>query len=334
MCCLLPLLLVAARADAVSVVKDGDAIVFKVGDEVAGKYHVGPGVAKPYLWPVAAPGGVPVTRAWPLAKGTPGETTDHVHQKSVWFCHGEVSAAGKHGVDFWSEGKDKDGKARHGTIRVTRTEIDPAGRVYTAGEWLAPDGTKLMDEGRTVRLVVLPEGRLWVFDCVLKATAGDVTFDDTKEGSFGIRVHDALRPAAKDGGAVTTSDGKTIAAPVKDDLPVWGRPADWIDYSGAVGGKAVGVAVFEHPENAARGGWHARAYGLLAANPFARAKSGFPSQKDKTDLVTIPAGKELRLRYGVYAHTGDAAAGKVADAYAAFGKWPAAPKLRAPRTEP
>ncbi|MBX9583151.1 MAG: PmoA family protein [Gemmataceae bacterium] len=307
-----------ARAADVTAAKDGDAVVFKVGNEVVGQYHAGPGVAKPYLWPVTAPGGVPVTRAWPMDKTVAGETTDHVHQKSVWFCHGEVSAAGKKEVDFWSETKDKDGRPRHGTIRVTGVEVKPDGEVVTANEWLAPDGTKLLDETRTVRLVALPAGRLWVFDCVLKATAGEVVFDDTKEGSFGIRVHDALRPGAKGGGAVTTADGKTIPAPVKDDLPVWGRPADWIDYSGTVGGKPVGVAVFEHPENAARGGWHARAYGLLAANPFARGKSGFPSQKGKADPVTIPAGKELRLRYAVYAHAGDAAAGKVAEAYATF----------------
>ena len=308
-----------ARADDVSVVRDRDAVVFKVGDEVVGQYHVGPGVAKPYLWPVAAPGGVSVTRAWPMEKGAASETTDHVHQKSVWFCHGEVSAAGKHGVDFWSETKDKDGKPRHGTIRVAKVETGRRG-VSAANEWLAPDGTKLLDEARTVRLVVLPEGRLWVWDCTLKATAGEVVFDDTKEGSFGVRVHDALRPAGKDGGVVTSSDGTVIRGPVKDDLSVWGRPADWIDYSGLVDGKAAGVAVFEHPDNPARGGWHARAYGLLAANPFARTKSGFPSQKGKTDLVTIPAGKELRLRYGVYAHTGDATAGKVAEAFEAFRK--------------
>ena len=25
-----------------------------------------------------------------MTKGQPGETTDHVHQKSMWFCHGDV----------------------------------------------------------------------------------------------------------------------------------------------------------------------------------------------------------------------------------------------------
>jgi hypothetical protein len=319
-----------ARADDITAAKDGDAVVFRVGGEVVGQYHVGPGVAKPYLWPVTAPGGVPVTRGWPMAKAGPGQTTDHVHQKSAWFCHGDVIPEGVElrvkssdkrvrGVDFWSETA---GHGRMACVEVRGPEAVGPGhvRVATRNEWRTPDGVKILDEDRVIHLRELPAGRLWVWDCTLKATAGPVVFGDTKEGSFGIRVHDALRPAAKDGGTVTTADGKTVAPPAKDDLPVWGRPADWIDYSGAVGGKAVGVAVFEHPDNPARGGWHARAYGLLAANPFARAGSGFPSQKGKTDPVRIEGGKELRLRYGVYAHAGDAAAGKVADAYQFFTK--------------
>jgi len=57
-----------------------------------------------------------------------------------------------------------------------------------------------------------------------------------------------------------------------------------------------------------------------AANPFARAHSGFPSQKGKTDLLKIEKGAELKLKYAIYAHTGDARSGKVADAYEVFKK--------------
>src|SRR5262249_1989585 len=118
-----------ARADDVTAEKTKDTVEFKVGKEVVAKYHVGPTAAKPFLWPVLAPGGAPVTRTWPIEKGVPGdETTDHVHQKSAWFCHGDVipegielktksANKGDLGVDFWSEAKDKDGKPRHGTIR-------------------------------------------------------------------------------------------------------------------------------------------------------------------------------------------------------------------------
>ena len=114
---LLVLIVLAAAAPSpaadVTIETTPEMIAFKVGGSVVGRYAVGPTVAKPFLWPVLAPGGVHVTRAWPMEKGTAGETTDHVHQKSVWFCHGDVipegidlkirsANKGDHGVDFWS----------------------------------------------------------------------------------------------------------------------------------------------------------------------------------------------------------------------------------------
>jgi len=132
-------------------------------------------------------------------------------------------------------------------------------------------------------------------------------------------VNDALRPSQSTGATVTTADGKSYAPPVKDNLPIWGFPTDWIDYSGKIDGKEVGIAVFDHPKNP-RANWHVRAYGLNAANPFGRAQSGFPSQKGKTELVKIEKGGELKLKYAIYAHTGDAKAGKVAEAFEQFKK--------------
>ncbi len=50
---------------------------------------------------------------------------------------------------------------------------------------------------------------------------------------------------------------------------IWGKPADWVDYSGTVSGKQVDVAIFDSPKSFRHPTtWHARAYGLFAANPF------------------------------------------------------------------
>src|SRR5438045_3436179 len=119
---LLPLaVLVAAPAVAAepplaaTVADDRSAVEFRAGPDLVARYHIGPKVAKPYFYPALAPGGVPVTRAWPMETGAPQESIDHVHQKSVWFCHGDVIPEGLtvvpsgdknvKGVDFWSEGK-------------------------------------------------------------------------------------------------------------------------------------------------------------------------------------------------------------------------------------
>lgn len=319
---LLPVAARAAEPAAVTATKSDTAVEFHAGKELVARYNLGPDVAKPYLWPLNAPGEVPVTRGWPMLKGLPKETTDHVHQKSAWFCHGDVIPEGlelkqkssdKHvkGVDFWSE------TPGHGKIVCTSVGAPkadgPVARVATKNEWRAPDGTKVMDEERTVTVRDLGDARLVVLDIDLHATVCPITFGDTKEGSMGVRVNDQIKVKGGNGTYVN-ADGKA------NEKEVWGRRSDWNDYFGMVDGQAVGIAVFDDPRNKVRACWHSREYGLMAANPFGRSGAGFPDQKGETELVKLPKGEHLKLRYGLLLHRGDAKEGKVADRYAAFGK--------------
>ncbi len=324
-----------AHAADVSATVEKNGIEFKAGAAVVARYATDPKNSKPFLFPVLAPGETPVTRAYPIETAPPGGSMDHIHHKSVWFCHGDVipegielkiktTEKGNKGVDFWSEAKDKDGTKRYGQIvctkigapkQIARDHVS----VETHNDWITPDGVKILDETRVIHFVDRPEGRLFAFEIALTASVCPIRFGDTKEGSFGIRVHDELRPSEKTGAVVTTMDGKQIVPPAKDNLAIWGQPADWVDYSGRVDGKAVGVAVFDYPGNP-HANWHARAYGLNAANPFGRQGSGFPAQKGKTELITMDKDSTLKLDYGVYAHSGDAKAGKVAEAFEAFKK--------------
>ena len=324
------LCLLAAPAGE-TITKTAEEIEFRAGTEVAARYKFAGTVqvekgtdtkplAKPYFWPIVAPGGTPVTRAWPMARGTAGETTDHFHQKSVWFCHGDVIPTDKtlkvksadkrvHGVDFWAEG------GNHGRIVCVKVDEPKENSVTTANEWQAADGELILTETRTITFHALPAGYLFVLDIDLAASAGGVTFGDTKEGAMGVRVPDGVA-LAKGNGTVVSSDGTTVKAGTTKTLPVWGKPADWHDYSSDKGG----IAVFDHPTNAHRANWHTRDYGLMAANPFGRGDSGFPAVKGRSDVVKLAAGEHLKLTYGVYAHTGDAAGGKVAEAFAGFAK--------------
>jgi len=308
----------ALRADdAVSITRLKDAVEFKVGDELVTRYHIGESVAKPYFWPVNAPGNIPVTRAWPLEKGSPKETTDHVHQKSIWFCHGDVlpegleiqqKIKGVRGVDFWSEAPG------HGIIVCTEAVVskEGPGSLKTRNEWRTADGKKILDETRVIGLKVLPNGsRLLTLDIDMHANDYPITFDDTKEGSMGVRVSDEI--VTKNGGRFTNAEGKV------DEKAIWGQPSPWCDYVGRIGGKTAGIALFDDPNNKPSAVWHARGYGLMAANPFGRDGS-FPSQKGKTDLVRLAKGDHLKLRYGILIHAGDTKEAKVADAFAEFSK--------------
>src|SRR5437763_9823325 len=102
----------AADGPVKIVVKD-DQIDFLGGDELVSRLHKGPEVAKPYMWPMNGPGGVPLTRSWPMEKKE-GDSTDHVHQKSAWFCHGDIipegvelkqKIKGVEGIDCWAEAR-------------------------------------------------------------------------------------------------------------------------------------------------------------------------------------------------------------------------------------
>src|SRR6266498_566747 len=188
-------------------------IDFVIGDKLAGRYHIAPTVAKPYFWPLNAPGEVPVTRAWPMEKGKPGESVDHKHQKSAWFCHGDVIPEGMElkikvkgvtGVDFWSEAEG------HGKIVCTEvggsSGREGQARVTTKNEWRTADGTKILDETRTLRLYDLRKARLFVLDIDLHASVVPITFGDTKEGAMGVRVNDTIREQ-KGNGQMRNAEG-------------------------------------------------------------------------------------------------------------------------------
>jgi hypothetical protein len=314
----------AADTAAVSVRQKPDQLDFLAGNELVTSYHSGSSLAKPYFWPLYAPGGVTVTRAWPIVKDGSVGTNDHPHHKSAWFCHGDIIPVGIkvtkrggeiEGVDFWSENSGR------GQITCVGVETPSRGRVVTRNDWRTSDGQKVLDEVRTISLSEHAGGHLVAVNCELTASVCPLVFGDTKEGSFGVRVNDQLLVKNRDSkrqeishpnSVIRNADGKT------GEKGCWGYVSDWCDYSGQVDGKPVGVAVFADPTNKYPSSWHVRDYGLLAANPFGREKSGFPGMKGRTDLAKMEKGERLVLRFGIFTHTGDAVSGKVAEAYKAF----------------
>lgn len=271
-------------------------------------YHADEAAPKPYFHPLVAKGAdgelLSLARAFPMEKDVAGESKDHGHHRGIWFCHGDVIAEGfpkplplpqVDGVDFWSEGVGR-GTLVCSTIgKPTRNLVYPS--IQTANEWRAPDGTVLLREDRQFQFTAAAVGYLLVVDTTLTATDRGITFGDTKEGSFAVRVNDQF--CEKNGGLIRNSNGK------QKEKECWGQKADWCDYSGKVNGKPAGITIFDHPDNSSRACWHVRAYGLMAANPFGRQKSGFPAMKGRADLVKLKPGESLRLRYGVLLYAGE-----------------------------
>jgi hypothetical protein len=263
--------------------------------------RVGP---KPFYFPLIGPTGGRFTRAFPM-EDVPGEKRDHPHQRSMWFTHGKVN-----GVDFWTEARG------HGSIVETSRRVvagAPAiGTIRTTDDWRGPDGQVVCTDERTVRFYDARKARILDFEIAIKASNGPVTFGDTKEGMFGVRVASSMDVDARKGGKITNAEGLT-------DADAWGKPSPWVDYTGPVGGETVGVAILNHPGSFRHPTtWHVRTYGLFAANPFGWHDFGMKKSGDHT----IPAGGSIRFGYRVILHKGDTASADIAAASAGYAKPP------------
>src|SRR5262249_54828305 len=179
-------------------------------------------------------------------------------------------------------------------------------------EWRTAEGQKILDETRTIHFYDLGKARLIVMHSDLFASVCTIIFGDTKEGSFGVRVNDVIRADKVGKGKLQNADGKL------GEKDCWGQISAWCDYSGPIDGKEAGLAILADPKNPYPTCWHSRSYGLMAANPFGRNKSGFLAMKGKTDLVRLAKGEHLQFRYGILLHDGDAASGQVAENYRRF----------------
>lgn len=290
-----------ARGETFSVEKDDAGVAVKIDGKLFTKYLIKVGT-KPILWPIIGPTGKEMTRAWPMREGNPDEKTDHVHQKSFWFTHGNVN-----GISFWDENKG------HGDI-VHREFVQVEGGakpvIVTRNDWLGPDGKRVCRDERTLRFGADADARWIDFEATVTASDGPVKFGDTKEGAFGVRVAGTVNVDKKMGGKIVNDSGKT-------DADAWGKPAAWVDYFGPVEGEQLGIAILNHPTSFRYPThWHVRTYGLFAANPF--GLHDFYNSKDKDGSHTLQPGESFTLKYRVIFHKGDQEKGRIAARFSEY----------------
>jgi hypothetical protein len=297
-----PVLVGAASAAEVTVQRSAGGAVVKIDGQLFTEYLVSSG-NKPILWPVIGPTGQPMTRSYPM-KNVPGETKDHPHQRSIWFTHGDVN-----GIGFWDQ-SSKAGRIVH--REFVKLAGGETAAIVTRNDWLAPDGKKQLEDQRALRFGLIGETRWIDFDITLIATEGPVRFGDTKEGTFGVRVAEALAVDAKRGGTIVNSQGER-------DTNAWGKRASWVDYFGSVDHEAVGIAILNHPSSFRYPTfWHVRTYGLYAANPF--GTKNFTGRQGDDGSYTLPAGEKLPLRYRLLFHRGDWREAGIARRFADYAK--------------
>jgi hypothetical protein len=243
---------------------------------------------KPFFWPLMSHG-VNLLRGWPMEPKS-GEPNDHPHHTGLCFCFGEVN-----GREYWSKLPIKPGEVK------VESGVGFA-RIVAQNAW----GEDLAE---TQDIVILDAGDDVVMDwtITLKATNGPVVFAKdikmAKEGAFAARVAKEL--------SFAKGDAPEMILDAKGDRGEKAARANgspWVDYSGEIESKKVGIAIMNHPTSFRYpSDWHVRAYGLFAANPWII--------KGENSLAK---GESLTLKWRVYVHGGDAAAGKVADVFAGY----------------
>jgi len=323
-------LLALPVAGQVKITASGDKVAVQIAGKpftdfyVAGEaFHAK--VTKPYLWPLRAASGTPITRAWPMEetadeqaekkpqkKGPPA--SDHPHQRGLWFAHESVNK-----LDFWNnewsyhidDNRPNLGRMNlKGPVKVTSGKN--SGTITAAFEWTEIEGNNpILNEQRVMTFYDDPKLRYFDVDLTLQAIVR-VVFGDAKDGAFGIRMRPALQED-KGHAEISNADG------LVGEKALWGKPSNWCDYSGEVNGEKLGVAILDHPENPRHPArWHARAYGLFAANPFGIA--AFTNDKSHDGSITLEPGKSLRYRYRVVIHPGTAKDADIASLYAKYAK--------------
>ncbi len=273
------------------------------------------GAPKPYLYPLMGPGGVALTRNYPMRADAADEDKDHPHHRSLWFTHGDVN-----GVDFWAEGPNK-GKVIQTKVLEARGG-DESGTVRTANRWVTPEGKTLLTDVTAVQVHRSPLGRMFDYEIALTASEGmDLTFGDTKEGTMAVRLAESMRLKANKHYAGKPT-GRILQDTGVKDGDTWGKRASWTAYTGPVNGQPMSVVIFDHPSNPRYPTWwHVRDYGLFAANPF--GVHDFEKKPAGAGNLVVKAGDTVRFRYRFLLLAGDVNAAQLGALSTEFGKAPA-----------
>jgi len=248
-------------------------------------------------------------------ESVPGESHDHPHHRGLWFSHGDVN-----GFDFWSNESSQHGGKNAKIVLKSIGKISggkASGVIDASFDWVDPQGKALLAESRSMTFYADPARRVIDFDITLTPIE-KVTFGDTKEGTFAIRLAPQLEEPTKESLASPKRTGLMVDSEGRRGEPqVWGHRASWVDYAGEIDGEKLGIAILDHPSNPRHPTyWHSRSYGLFAANIF--GLHDFLNDKTANGSMTVEPGKAVRFRYRVIIHPGDYQSANIAAEYAKY----------------
>ncbi len=286
---------------------------------------------KPVLFPLRTAKGTVVTRGFPL-EPRPGERVDHPHHVGLWFNYGDVN-----GIDFWNnsdaikpEDRPKMGTIVHKALPAMRDGGDK-GELTAAMDWVLSDGKVILKE---YTRFVFRGGDNWrSIDRITQLTAqGErVSLADNKEGVLGLRVARALELPSNKPEVFTDASGRATTVKSMDNTgvngdyltsegkkgeAVWGTRGKWCALSARMGEEPVTIVILDHPSNPGYPTyWHARGYGLFAANPL--GQKALSDGKETLNFALEP-GQSVTFRHRVLILSEPAAADRIEAAHKEF----------------
>jgi Family of unknown function (DUF6807) len=263
-------------------------------------------IEKPVLYPIRAANGTVVTRGFPLDT-RPGDPTDHPHHIGLWLNFENVN-----GLDFWNNSYaiPKEKKQSYGWIKtdkILETTGGETGILSYHANWTNQQNDILLEETTRFEFSGTAHRRIIDRVTVLKANTA-ILFTDAKDGMLGLRLaHELQIPTLEDqkfsddkgnvtivkGGADTIPNGTYLTSEGKQGNDAWSTRARWCKVFGRMGNDSISIAIIDHPGNPNYPTfWHARGYGLFAANPlgekvFTNGKSAKNLQLKKGESVTF-----------------------------------------------
>jgi hypothetical protein len=273
-----------------------------INGELFTSYLHGSDLLKPCLFPVKSPSGEVLTRSYPY-KEIEGESNDHPHHTGLYFTYaskGEVN-----GDSFWN---------LHGVppqikhIKILDIEQEKnAGEITTLSHWINRNNQVILEEKREMEIEVLENEYRVDFTIELTAIDTTVTFQDTKEGMFAIRVADWLTENTK--GTLYKSTGEYLNAEgEKTEENVWGKRSSWVRLEGEKDGITIGIAIYHHPESTNFPTyWHARGYGCFAANPIGQYdfQKGRDVENPQHRTLVIDKGETALFKFRMTIYEGE-----------------------------
>jgi hypothetical protein len=260
-------------------------------------------LTKPVFHPVYTLNGEVVTRWYPFRE-VEGERHDHPHHTGLFFTY-----EGPNDVNFWA--------ARVAPPQIIQKEqkLDETNQsMSTVMEWTDKNDRVLLRENRD--MIFIPGDSSYSIDFTIRLTAVDsaAVFEDSKEGMFAIRVASWLKGRGGTGKYMNAEGQET-------EENVWGRRSKWMQLEGTKDQQSIGIVIFNHPSSLNYPNyWHARDYGLFAANPLGQGvfqKSRNEPNPEPFNLV-LQKDQSALFKYRVLIYQGSLSKDEVEQIFVAY----------------